>query len=42
MHNTTRCGEIDAKFPGLLRAILAAHAAQYAQSRTGKRKKRTK
>jgi DNA-binding transcriptional ArsR family regulator len=42
MHNTTRCGEIDAKFPGLLRAILAAHAAQYAQSRTGKRRKRAK
>ena len=42
MHNTSRFPEIDARFPGLLRAILAAHAAQSARGRAGKRKKRTK
>jgi DNA-binding transcriptional ArsR family regulator len=42
MHNTTRCAEIDARFPGLLRAILEAHAAQSVRLRAGKRKKRAK
>jgi len=28
MHNTTRCEEIDKRFPGLLRAIVDAHLIQ--------------
>jgi DNA-binding transcriptional ArsR family regulator len=40
MHNTSRCAEIDAKFPGLLRAILEAHRIQSARPRAGQRKKR--
>jgi DNA-binding transcriptional ArsR family regulator len=28
MHNTSRCEEIEARFPGLLPAILNAHAVQ--------------
>lgn len=28
LHNTTRCAEIEERFPGLLRAIINAHAAQ--------------
>lgn len=28
MHNTTRCAEIEARFPGLLLAILKAHKLQ--------------
>ncbi len=28
MQNVSRCAEIDARFPGLLAAIIAAHAAQ--------------
>src|SRR3954470_5775926 len=28
MHNTSRCQEIDARFPGLIPAILGAHARQ--------------
>ena len=28
MHNTSRCGEVDVKFPGLLGAILSAQAKQ--------------
>jgi DNA-binding transcriptional ArsR family regulator len=42
MHNTTRCAEIEAKFPGLLPAILEAHRIQVAGQRTGKRGKRSK
>ncbi len=30
MRNTSRCAEIDARFPGLVRAILNAHAIQMA------------
>jgi DNA-binding transcriptional ArsR family regulator len=26
MHNTSRCGEVDQRFPGLIPAILKAHA----------------
>ena len=29
MHNTSRCAEIEGRFPGLLRAILTAHAIQW-------------
>ena len=28
MHNTTRCVEIEQRFPGLIRAIITAHAIQ--------------
>lgn len=28
MHNTSRCAEVEARFPGLLPAILAAHTRQ--------------
>ena len=28
MHNTTRCGEIEQRFPGLIPAILNAHRVQ--------------
>src|SRR3954471_3304266 len=28
MHNTSRCAEIEERFPGLIRAIVEAHAAQ--------------
>ncbi|MGB9148572.1 MAG: helix-turn-helix domain-containing protein, partial [Acidobacteriaceae bacterium] len=31
MRNTTRCAEIEARFPGLMPAILRAHAIQHAQ-----------
>ena len=36
MRNTSRCKEVDQRFPGLLAAIMQAHALQYAQ-RKGKR-----
>jgi DNA-binding transcriptional ArsR family regulator len=42
MHNTSRCAEIEAKFPGLLPAIISAHRAQAERRRTGARKKRAK
>lgn len=32
MRNTVRCAEVDARFPGLLAAILAAHARQAEQA----------
>jgi DNA-binding transcriptional ArsR family regulator len=28
MHNTTRCADVEQRFPGLIGAILAAHGAQ--------------
>jgi DNA-binding transcriptional ArsR family regulator len=31
MHNTSRCAEIDRRFPGLIAAILNAHAVQSAE-----------
>lgn len=36
MHNTSRCTEIDKRFPGLIEAIISAHNAQ--AKRTAKRK----
>jgi DNA-binding transcriptional ArsR family regulator len=42
MHNTSRCPEIEAKFPGLLPAILQAHRIQSTGQRAGKRGKRRK
>lgn len=39
MHNTTRCKEIEQRFPGLIGAIMNAHAVQMAeQARAIKRK----
>jgi DNA-binding transcriptional ArsR family regulator len=39
MHNTTRCTEIEQRFPGLLSAILQAHGIQSAERiRAAKRK----
>jgi DNA-binding transcriptional ArsR family regulator len=32
MHNTTRCGEIEQRFPGLIPAILNAHRMQAANA----------
>jgi hypothetical protein len=28
MHNTSRCSEIDSRFPGLIAAIVKAHSVQ--------------
>jgi DNA-binding transcriptional ArsR family regulator len=42
MHNTSRCEEIDAKFPGLLPAIINAHKTQAERRRAIPRKKRAK
>ena len=33
MHNTSRCGEIERRFPGLIAAIVNAHKVQAASSR---------
>ena len=41
MHNTSRCVEIDQRFPGLIPAIVNAHNIQLA-SQSGKRKPRRK
>jgi DNA-binding transcriptional ArsR family regulator len=37
MHNTSRCGEIDKRFPGLIAAIVKAHNVQ-SQGNARKRK----
>jgi DNA-binding transcriptional ArsR family regulator len=39
MHNTSRCSEIDSRFPGLIRAIIDAHKVQI-ESTDGANKKR--
>jgi DNA-binding transcriptional ArsR family regulator len=38
MHNTSRCAEIDGRFPGLIASIVKAHNIQLA-SEAGKRKR---
>lgn len=39
MHNTTRCKEIEQRFPGLIAAILNAHSVQLgSRTRAAKRK----
>jgi DNA-binding transcriptional ArsR family regulator len=42
MHNTSRCAEVDQRFPGLIAAIVNAHKAQLEQRarplKAGKRK----
>lgn len=42
MRNTSRCAEIDAKFPGLLPAIISAIKTQSERRRAPPRKKRAK
>ena len=43
MHNTTRCAEIQLRFPGLIAAILNAHNVQSAsRNRVGKQKRDVK
>ncbi len=39
MHNTSRCAEIDKRFPGLIMAIVNAHKIQL-QEKTGAGKRR--
>lgn len=36
MHNSSRCAEIEGRFPGLLRAILNAHTIQSAEANASK------
>jgi len=36
VHNTSRCKEIDARFPGLIGAIVEAHARQQKQGRASR------
>jgi DNA-binding transcriptional ArsR family regulator len=38
MYNSSRCVEIEQRFPGLIKAILNAHAVQAASNRAAKRK----
>lgn len=38
MYNVSRCTEIEQRFPGLIKAILNAHAVQAAGNRAAKRK----
>lgn len=37
MRNTSRCEEIDRRFPGLVRSILGAYASQSAAASSGKK-----
>lgn len=37
MHNTSRCAEIEERFPGLIRSILNAHAIQMAEQAKAKK-----
>lgn len=39
IHNSSRCSEIDARFPGLIAAIVKAHGAQ-AEQRSARRRRR--
>jgi hypothetical protein len=40
-HNTSRCEEIDTRFPGLVAAIINSHKVQSEALRRAQRKKRT-
>ena len=42
MHNTTRCEEIDERFPGLMTAIIDAHRVQTEREHRARRKRRAK
>ena len=37
MHNTSRCNEIEGRFPGLIRSIVNAHAIQLKDQKRAKR-----
>ncbi|GAB2591246.1 helix-turn-helix transcriptional regulator [Dyella jejuensis] len=39
MHNTTRCAEIEQRFPGLIGAIMKAHQMQAAERMRGAKRK---
>ncbi|HEY9132784.1 MAG TPA: winged helix-turn-helix domain-containing protein [Dyella sp.] len=39
MQNTSRCGEIEQRFPGLLAAIVKAHQLQYTERNRATKKK---
>ena len=38
MHNTSRCAEIETRFPGLIAAILSAHKAQLDERQAANKK----
>jgi DNA-binding transcriptional ArsR family regulator len=38
VHNTSRCTELEQRFPGLIRAIVNAHAAQSRDEAQGKKR----
>lgn len=38
VHNTSRCAEVEERFPGLIRAIVNAHTIQSAESQPKKKK----
>jgi DNA-binding transcriptional ArsR family regulator len=40
MHNTSRCEEIDTRFPGLIGAIVNAHKVQTARDRRAQRRRK--
>ena len=40
MHNTSRCTELDKRFPGLIAAIINAHKVQLRERPIGTRRKR--
>jgi DNA-binding transcriptional ArsR family regulator len=41
MHNTSRCTELEKRFPGLVSSIISAHKAQLADKQpSGRRRKR--
>jgi DNA-binding transcriptional ArsR family regulator len=40
MRNTSRCGEIDKRFPGLIAAIVKAHKIQMAEEAQSNRRRR--
>jgi DNA-binding transcriptional ArsR family regulator len=40
MHNTSRCAELEKRFPGLVSSIIDAHKVQLAEQRSDRRKKR--
>lgn len=42
MHNTARCAEIEARFPGLLPALMQAYRLQAAQGARGARARRAR
>lgn len=41
MRNESRCAELEERFPGLMRAIVSAHAIQRADETRGKKRART-